>query len=101
MEDFRNIQRTAHVGSKPQLIVIRLRQGYSVQRVRPGIQHRSVVIKIHIAVRLIHIEAASHAPERDRPTTASWSAATAGATESRLLRTCAKFLNTVLEIAFV
>src|SRR5580704_12033940 len=104
MEYFRNVQRPAHVGSKPQLIVIRLRQGYSIQRVRPGIQHRSIIVKIHVAVRLIHIEAAPHAPERDRPTTsrsATWSTAPSGATESRLLRTLAKFLNTVLEITFV
>src|SRR5580704_3361744 len=105
MEDFRNVQRAANVRSKPQLIVIRLRQGYSIQRVRPCIQHRRIVIKIHVAVGLIYIETAAHAAERDRPTTTSRSAAksttTSGATESKLLRTFAKFLNAILEITFV
>src|SRR5208282_560494 len=102
IENFRNIQRAADVRSKVQLVVIRSGQRIPIQRKRPCIQRGSIVIKIHVAVRLVHIEAASHAPERDGPAAArasSKSSATttgaARATESILLRAIAKFLNAV------
>jgi hypothetical protein len=58
-------------------------------------------------VRLIHIEAAPHAPERDwtsaaRPTAKSTAAASSSETaDSVLLRAIAKFLDAVLQFTFV
>ena len=103
-----NIQRAANVRAKMELVVIRARQRISVQRVWPRIESGRIIVKIQVAVRLIHIEAAAQPPEGNRPT-AAWSAAksassartsTALSTESQLLSALAEFLNAVLEIAF-
>src|SRR4029077_17888152 len=103
--NFRDIQWTADVRAEMQLVVVGFGQGLSIDRERPRIESGSIVIKIYISVRLIHVEAAPEPPECNRSAStlaasAEFAASSPKTSKSHLLGTLAEFLNAVLKFTF-